>query len=257
MSHRVSSWVWEQAMPPSEKLVLLRLADHANPDGGDVYPSVASVAEYTGISERQVQRYLKGFVERGILVITGHAKGGRNNPREYQFTFKFRPKKGDTDDTVSGRERVTRMTPIDDRKGVAHDTVSERVTSEKGDTHDAERVTPMTRKGDTAMSPEPSRTVNEPDSLPRNGPAQTIVAVLYEDVLGIGKPTNYRKVVGQAQQLVDAGVTPDDIPDAVKWCEGQKWLGGSFDLGTILSQADKWRAYRRQQEQPKIRRFVV
>ena len=162
MSVRATTWVWEQPMPPSEKIVLLRLADHANPDGGDVYPSIASVAEYTGISERQVQRYIKGFVERGILVITGHAKGGRSNPREYQFTFQFAPRKGDTRDTVSDAERVTPPTPIAARKGDADDTVSERVTSTKGDTEGTERVTPMTLKGDTAMSPEPSRTVKEP-----------------------------------------------------------------------------------------------
>ena len=162
MSVRATSWVWDQPMPPSEKIVLLRLADHANPDGGDVYPSVASVAAHTGISTRQVQRYIKSFVERGILVISGHAKGGRSNPREYQFTFRFTPRKGDSI-----------ASPISESKGDADDTVSETVTTEKGDiqrservTPSAERVTPMTQKGDTAMSPEPSITTNEPSGEP-------------------------------------------------------------------------------------------
>ncbi len=45
-------------MPPSEKLVLLALADWAN-DEGYCYPSIAKVARKTGVSERTVQRVLR------------------------------------------------------------------------------------------------------------------------------------------------------------------------------------------------------
>ena len=244
MSVRATTWVWDQPMPPSEKIVLLRLADHANPDGGDVYPSVASVAAHTGISERQVQRYIKSFVERGILVITGHAKGGRSNPREYRFTFQFTPRKGDT---------IT--SPITDKKGDADDTVSERVTSKKGDierqqrvTSETERVTPMTRKGDIAVSPEPPITTNtepsgEPSGMPRNGAAQTLLAVLYEDVLQIGKPTNYSKAVGQAQQLVKAGSSPEEVRDIAEWLLADPfWAAKGITIGLVLNKRDEWRS---------------
>ncbi len=139
-------------MSPSEKIVLLKLADHAHPDGTHVYPSVSYISGKTGISGRQVQRYLKSFVERGILVITGHEHGGRNSPREYKFTFQFAPKKGDTQG----------------QKGDAHDTVSmeERVTpsAQKGDTQGQKGDT-QGQKGDIAVSPEPIEPI-EPSGEP-------------------------------------------------------------------------------------------
>src|SRR5690606_5683874 len=77
MSVFVSSWVWKQKMKPTNKLVLLKLADHARDDGTKVFPSVATIATHTGMSERQVQRILKELVEDGVLTIVAHENGGR------------------------------------------------------------------------------------------------------------------------------------------------------------------------------------
>jgi hypothetical protein len=112
------------------------------------------------------------------------------------------------------------------------------------------------RTGEKAGADAPVRRSSKLRALPENGTAQQIVKA-YCEAAGIEKPAAYAKAVGQAQQLANAGVTPEDIPDAVTWCAGQEWLGGAVDLGTILSQADKWRAYRRQQQQPNRRRFEV
>jgi hypothetical protein len=40
VSVRVSARVWELDLPPSEKLVLLKLADFADDGGGNAWPSV-------------------------------------------------------------------------------------------------------------------------------------------------------------------------------------------------------------------------
>jgi hypothetical protein len=118
------------------------------------------------------------------------------------------------------------------------------------------------QKGVQPIAPEPSvepsknhqlASKQKPTPLPGNGPAQQIVKT-YCDEVGIPKPANYAKTVGQAQHLADAGVRPEDIPAAVAWCRSQKWLDGSFDLGTILSQADKWRAAQRM---TRVKRLVV
>lgn len=55
---------WPIAMPPSAKLVLVRLADRANPKNGNAcWPSVGTIARDTGLSERTVQTQIN-FLER-------------------------------------------------------------------------------------------------------------------------------------------------------------------------------------------------
>lgn len=58
--------VWATPMAPSEKLVLLALADWSGPDG-DCWPSIAKLSEKSGLSERSVQGIIKSLVESGHL----------------------------------------------------------------------------------------------------------------------------------------------------------------------------------------------
>lgn len=58
--------VWELVLPPSEKLVLLALADWAQ-DDGRCWPSIAKVAAKSGVSERTVQRMLREAEKAGLL----------------------------------------------------------------------------------------------------------------------------------------------------------------------------------------------
>ena len=51
MSVKVMGWVWDQDLPRDEKFILLAYADHANHEGYNVYPAVATVAKKTGYSE--------------------------------------------------------------------------------------------------------------------------------------------------------------------------------------------------------------
>jgi hypothetical protein len=74
---------------PNERLVLVAIAAHTNRDG-DAWPSVATIAEYAGVSVRTVQRALAKLVQLGRLVVrqvatvatrvyrlvTGHPAGG-------------------------------------------------------------------------------------------------------------------------------------------------------------------------------------
>lgn len=98
------------------------------------------------------------------------------------------------------------------------------------------------------------KTAPKAKPLPENGPAQQIVKA-YCDAIGVERPVNYGKAVGQAKQLADAGITPLDIPQIVKWLQGQKWVDGAVDLGLVLNQADKWQAVKH--KPAPIRRHVV
>ena len=68
MSVRIMSQVWELKLPHATKFVLLAMADHADHDGNNVYPSVHTIANKTGYSDRQVQRIITSLEDQGLLI---------------------------------------------------------------------------------------------------------------------------------------------------------------------------------------------
>lgn len=79
MSVKVMSAVWERDdLDPSERLVMLSLADHAD-DDGVCYPSIARLCKRTSMSDRGVQKVLTRLQERGFLrVEIGAGRKGSN-----------------------------------------------------------------------------------------------------------------------------------------------------------------------------------
>lgn len=121
-------WVWDLDIPRDEKFILLAYADHADHDGNNVFPAIASVALKTGYSERSVQRITRKIEERGLLISKGV------NQR-YQTNQYYIP--------IPGGDKTT--PPTDG--GVTNGTNG-------GDN--------LSQRGDIAVSPEPSLTVNKP-----------------------------------------------------------------------------------------------
>lgn len=100
MSIRVMGEVWECDLSPNHLIVLLSLADHAEHDGSNVFPSQALTAWKTGYSDRQVNRIILELVAAGILVETdrhGRAVKYRIDlskaPRKQPFVRKSRSDK--------------------------------------------------------------------------------------------------------------------------------------------------------------------
>lgn len=58
-----------RTLPKNEGRVLLAIAAHTNRTG-DAWPSVATIAEYAGCSERTVQRCIPKLIQLGRLVVT-------------------------------------------------------------------------------------------------------------------------------------------------------------------------------------------
>jgi len=69
------SQVWELDLPPTEKLLLLCLADFASDDGENVYPSVATMTRKSSMSERTVRRSLRDLEAHGLLEVLDAAPG--------------------------------------------------------------------------------------------------------------------------------------------------------------------------------------
>lgn len=126
--------------PAVRKSVALKLADYASDDGSRVFPSVATIAAQTEISERTVQRALTGFVEEGLLKIV--RKGGGRHTTEYAFDLTVLLALPPTGDTV---------TPVKDpRQGVTGVSKVEKPV-----------VTGVT------VSPKPSRRIHQARSRTR------------------------------------------------------------------------------------------
>jgi len=72
MSVHVSSPVWKFCgLTPTEKLVLLRLADCANEDGESIYPAVSTIMRETGLKESTVRQALRNFRNWKIIIPDG------------------------------------------------------------------------------------------------------------------------------------------------------------------------------------------
>ncbi len=78
MSVHVTSPVWLAEFPrPAMKTVALKLADCANDEGENIYPSAARVSRETGASESTVREVLAAFEEAGLLIVVQEATGNR------------------------------------------------------------------------------------------------------------------------------------------------------------------------------------
>lgn len=87
MSVKAMSLVWDLDCParlgqkefkPSHKYVLIAYADHADHNGKNIYPAVATIARKTGLDDRTVQRLTHDLKEMGLLVEDGEGPRGTN-----------------------------------------------------------------------------------------------------------------------------------------------------------------------------------
>lgn len=142
MSAKIMGQVWDLDISHASMLVLLAMADHADHEGRNIYPSVGLIAWKVGYSQRQVQRIIKALVAEGILIEESRQIG---KTTRYRINTSAAPQK-----QPYTPERRQNVTPT-------HDKMSPHECA----THDtAMSPPPMTQlchpTHDTAMSPEPS-----------------------------------------------------------------------------------------------------
>ncbi len=83
MSVHVSAQVWDLALASTQKFILIKLADYADRDGANVWPSVARIAHECCLSERTVQTALRELLGLGLLEVSREAANHR--PRTYRI----------------------------------------------------------------------------------------------------------------------------------------------------------------------------
>ncbi len=84
MSAKISGKVWELNLDPTEKLVLLALADHADHEGNNVRPGNDLLVAKTGLSQQTISAKITKFIELGILEPTKDGRG-RGVVREFSI----------------------------------------------------------------------------------------------------------------------------------------------------------------------------
>lgn len=62
--------VWDLDLPRNKTIILLAMADHADHNGNNIFPSIGLIAWKTGYSESQTRRIIQTLVKDGILVKT-------------------------------------------------------------------------------------------------------------------------------------------------------------------------------------------
>jgi hypothetical protein len=90
MSKEAFVWVMDNSRNKgSAKLVLLAIASYAQPDGSSAFPSVSTLSNKTGISERQIKRLITSLENSGELTVE-RSKGRKANI--YKILM-FKPKR--------------------------------------------------------------------------------------------------------------------------------------------------------------------
>lgn len=73
--------------------VLIGLANHASPDGTNAFPSVATLTQYTRLSERSVQNALRALEELGLIrpgdpdIVAAYVKRADRRPRGWDLVI--------------------------------------------------------------------------------------------------------------------------------------------------------------------------
>lgn len=113
MSVRIMGQVWEKDLPFNKAWVLMAMADHADHEGKNVFPSLALIAWKTGYALSSVKRIVADLRDDGILLPYGHTPGG---VVIYRIQMEHLPEKPPFTEPESGRpkgrfDRTPRKTP--------------------------------------------------------------------------------------------------------------------------------------------------
>ena len=193
------SLVWEMELPTSEKMVLLVIADHADDQGENAWPSMATIARKASLSERQAQRLVKSLTKSGLLQVEDQM-GGRRDMRDDR-----RPNRYSI--VIDG---VTSTTP----RGI-----------ERGDTGDANGVTPMSPKPSLEPSISYLSTPDHFDAFWKAYPNRKARGAALRAWNAAVKKADPEVIIAAAgAYALDPKRDPQFTAHASTWLNGERWL---------------------------------
>lgn len=179
MSISLMTMARKTALSTNSKFALMALADWADDNGSNCYPSVYELSEYLTCSERTVQRLLRELEVDGWIAVIGHANGGATS-RRYCLNV---PRMAAESQAESERREIEKERRRRERKSsdsnpflegcqsVTPDNLSPVTTTTSGVTNQAQGVTGEVKRGDTAVTPS---TIDPPIDPPikKNAPTR-------------------------------------------------------------------------------------
>lgn len=90
MSILLMSLVWEIKFPTqTQKLVMLKMADHSSDDGMNIYPSNEVLAYQIGCDVRSIQRAIKVMDQAGVLINLHRGGKGDGDTNQWQLNVEL------------------------------------------------------------------------------------------------------------------------------------------------------------------------
>lgn len=222
---------WDLDLPASKLLVLLAMADHADHNGNNVYPSVELIAWKTGYSESQARRIMKSLVKDEIL--SAQLRPGRTtlyslhlDKGKLKEPFK-RSNTGFQIDTPS-----TAMTP----QGLhSYDTPTPSIAMTPEPSFEPS-LNLSAKK--TAIKPRATKSTATPKEL-LNPMADAIMAV-FGWAWDTASKNEKSKVRAAAKQLCDAKRCPEEVPLFYAECKKRGWKNFTpLALANVMSDVVK------------------
>jgi|TARA_R110000824_G_scaffold78993_1_gene199136 hypothetical protein len=131
MTWRQLPAIWQlKDLLPTDKLVLLALAQHGDSAGRNAYPAQSTLAGYCNVTARTVRRSLRTLIDKGIITPSGK---GRIGTIRYTINLEIStatPKRSRSSASAGlGSERPTiqSMNPDKKERGVMIDRFSSNV----------------------------------------------------------------------------------------------------------------------------------
>lgn len=169
MSLRATLWALDQAPvnDPTEKLILIAMADWANDDGQGVWPSVETISRRAVCDARTVQRKLRALETAGLIQKDTEFV----DPRYFAIPTNRRP--------TIWRLRLDRTAPPrGDSVSPLGQPASTNGQVKRGDTQTPliqPGVTGTAARGDATVSPNPSVDPTDHQTASQSGPALRVV----------------------------------------------------------------------------------
>ena len=195
---------------PTDRLILLLLADRHNPDSGQCWPSVSTVAREAGVAVRAVQRSIRKAERAGILTRTDrHGRGGQQTTNGYRFP------------ALDGPAGASPVPP----RGVTHDTGGVSSVTPGG----VSSVTPRTGKREPVTEKNDMKATGDGCvagcTSARGGTRKDPVAAAYHEHFGPWPtPAQYRQLAAWADRAAEQG-KPALVADTIAACalRGRSW----------------------------------
>lgn len=194
MSIEAIVWVLNKAEceSPTEKLVMLALANHARPDGTSAFPAVATIRRYTLLSERAIRVNLRELERRGLIrrcddrIVAAYITRADKRPLGYDLM-------------MGGGHEV----PLVEERGASDDTSGGHLTTVRGAPDAPEPYKNRTKEPSIFMS-EALRLTN-------------LLADLVEGN-GYDRPSTNAKAVACMERALRLDQrTPEDLEGAIRW----------------------------------------